>query len=165
MKECSTSTEPSPSRGGPSKLALVADPPSGPVCESDAEGLAQVITLIRNVHTLPEDRQPLKFEIGERRTATRVPLTVLLQVTPAVLVKDQPRSAGESFPAESIDISLNGMAFSHSDPLRGFHLLLSLKLPTSDFITVLAEVMWTLFHCGKARTGVRFVRLIEHWAA
>lgn len=120
---------------------------------------------IRNAYTSARDRQPLCFDSSERRGSARVPLRVPVQVTPVVLDGGHFRLAEEAqagISADTTNLSLRGMGFSHVAPFIHRHAAITFKVPASPDVSLLVEMQWTsTANDGRLVSGARFVGLTE----
>lgn len=120
---------------------------------------------IRNAYTSARDRQPLCFDHSERRGSARVPLRIPVQVTPVVLDAGKVRLVDEEqadIPADTTNLSLRGMGFSHAAPFRHRHAAITFKIPASPDVSLLVELRWTSSaNGGYLQSGARFLGLTE----
>lgn len=78
-----------------------------------------------------------KFYAGpERRRSLRYPITMPVRVTP---LDDQQQPTSKAFVAVTRDISVTGLCFYHTQPVKQRYLQLELTSPSREQCTVLLE--------------------------
>jgi len=126
---------------------------------AERDRLFEQVIRIRNTFTKTCDRMPLSFDRAERRSYARVPLKVPVTLIPVVTESGQAPADEQAIPAETIDLSLRGMAFTHNLPLPSGRFVIQVNLSKVDRLFLEAQQQWTVPEVGGGyRSGVRFVR-------
>lgn len=137
----------------------------GITVESDVDELIACINGIRNAYTPVRDRQPLCFDRSERRGSARVPLKIPVRVTPVILDAGHVRLTDgkpADISADTTNLSLRGMGFSHAVPFPHRHAAITFRVPAAPDVSVLVELRWTATaNEGRLRSGARFLGLTE----
>ncbi|MGQ0634020.1 MAG: PilZ domain-containing protein [Planctomycetaceae bacterium] len=126
----------------------------------DRQALLSVLGEIRARSVKPTERQPLLCDSPQRRTGTRVPLTVPVDLVPVTRKGMRYAIAGDAKSAETIDISSGGVALAVATPvpLSDEFVAITFQLPNSESATLLAEVVWQApGGAGCHRIGARFL--------
>ena len=113
---------------------------------SDEFAIRCAVTMIGNVLTRTEKREPLRFGPDERRTSPRVVVQVPVAVTPAIV--DHlgvwiPQGINAAMPARSRDISLRGVGLAHAAPLVNHQALVTFSPPAAEPICLVIEAVWS----------------------
>jgi hypothetical protein len=99
---------------------------------------------------------------SNRRADERLDLCVPVEVTGAVIDGDSVTAMDGPFTAETVDVSLRGISFTHPAMFFQFHSVIAFRLPARETIHLLAEQHWTVQEGrGRFRSGARFLAVIE----
>jgi hypothetical protein len=129
------------------------------------EELFDCINSLRRVYTRTRDRKPLSFDRQERRGAARIALRVPVRITPVALEDGEIRIVAEvdsAICADTTNLSLRGIAFTHARPLSHPHAAITFRVPGKSPVSLLAELRWTSRNVDAGfETGARFIGLTE----
>jgi hypothetical protein len=129
------------------------------------EELFDCINSLRRAYTQTRDRKPLSFDRNERRGAARISLRVPVRITPVALEDGGIRIVAEAdfaIRANTTNLSLRGVAFTHARPLSYPHAAITFQVPGKRAVSLLAELRWTSRVVdARYETGARFIGLTE----
>jgi hypothetical protein len=110
---------------------MFVDQPAAPSSSPGTQLPERIVNFIRRVI------RGEKFYSGpERRRSMRYPITMPVRVTP---LDDHQQPSKETFLAVTRDISVTGLCFYHTHPLKHRYLQLELTSPSREQCTVLLE--------------------------
>jgi PilZ domain len=133
------------------------------VLQTGPEQLKVVAARILKAFARPEDYRPAKVKIGDLRQSARAPVSVPVQIASVIMANGNAEVLDVGVSGEVVDLSLHGLSLTHSELFMHFFCLVTFSLPTSESISMVAEILWTIRETkDQFRSGGRFVGVIEN---
>jgi hypothetical protein len=144
-------------------MSVVATGSSVISVNPDLNTLFEAIRGIQSAHGETFDRRAGNLPEGqERRAASRILMRVPVQIAAAVVEPGRVRLMDGVLDARVTDLSMKGVALTHSESFLHFYFAITFPLPSADPVLLLAELQWTMQESkGVYRSGARISGLIE----
>jgi hypothetical protein len=143
-------------------MSVVATSSSVISVNPDLNTLFEAIRGIQAAHGEAIDRRAGNPEGRERRAATRITMRVPVHIAAAIVEPGRVRLMDGALDARVTDLSMRGIALTHSESFLHFYFAITFPLPSAESVLLLAELQWTLQESqGVFRSGARISGLIE----
>ena len=129
---------------------------------TDPESFDDFLEDLRATYANTRGREVAGVEEDERRKSTRIDLELPVRITPVLVDGNQLHPQGDPIHGTTNNVSLQGLALTHTERLLDFYATVTFDVPDADQVSLLVELQWTFQEANDCfRSGARFVGLLE----
>lgn len=129
---------------------------------ADRDTFGDFLESLRDTYRNASVREIAGVDEDERRKSVRIDVELPVRITPVLVEGGRLHPQGNPIDGTTSNVSLQGLALTHSERLLDFYAIVAFELPNAHQASLLVELQWTFQETNDCfRSGARFVGLLE----